>query len=279
MDQNTIKNLADLISFNVLVAGALIFFAAWVVVRVFEYLFAAISRRFPRHRLQITRVFPLVRLIVWSVAFYVFIVDVINPPENTALAILASAGLAMGLAAQDTVKNILSGILILFDQPFRVGDMIRIGDHYGEVLRIDSRTTRIRTFDDNIISFPNSFVWTQAISNANNGNLDEMVVVSFQVPAYLDVQMLKDLAWEAAAASPFVYLKKNIIVLVEDRYDRAFLTRVTIKCYVIDIRYERLLASDVCENVKNELVKQGVITEELFLYTAAAENHGALIGA
>jgi len=104
-------------------------------------------------------------------------------------------------------------------------------------------------------------------------------VVSFQVPAYLDVQMLKDLAWEAAAASPFVYLKKNIIVLVEDRYDRAFLTRVTIKCYVIDIRYERLLASDVCENVKNELVKQGVITEELFLYTAAAENHGALIGA
>lgn len=262
MDKDTIKNLADLVSFNTLVAGTLILIIAWGLVHFLESISNNLSTRFPRYRLQINRLFPLARLIIWSIALYIAIVDVINPPENTALAILASAGLAVGLAAQDTVRNIMSGILILFDQPFRVGDMIKIGDYYGEVVRIDSRSTRLRTFDDNIVSFPNAFVWTQTIANSNSGNLDEMVVTTLMLPAYVDIQTIKDIAWEAAAASPYAYLKKPINVLIEDQFNRSFLTKFIIKTYVIDVRYERLLNSDITENIKAELIKRKLMDKD-----------------
>ena len=257
MDQNTIKNLADLLSFHVIAMGIFILFCGWAIVKLLDFLSDKLNNRFPRYRLQISRVFPIARLITWTVAIYISIVDVI-----------ASAGLAIGLAAQDTVRNIMSGILILFDQPFRVGDMIRIGEHYGEVIRIDTRNTRIRTFDDNIVSFPNGLVWTQAVANSNSGNLDEMVVTTIYLPAYIDTQLVKNIAWEAAASCPYVYLRKDIKVVVDDVFDRSFLTRFSVKCYVIDVRYERLLNSDITENIKGELIKQGLITKETVLFMA-----------
>ncbi|MDH5544409.1 MAG: mechanosensitive ion channel family protein [Gammaproteobacteria bacterium] len=268
MDQNAIKTLTDLLSFNVIVVGVLLITMAWLVVHALDYASLRLSTRFPKYRLQISRVFPIARLLTWVTAFYILVVDIIHPPQNTALAILASAGLAIGLAAQDPVRNILSGILILFDQPFRVGDMIRVGEYYGEVVRIDTRTTRVRTFDDNIVSFPNSLVLTQAVANSNSGNLDELVMVTFHLPAYIDTQLLKNLFWEAAAASPYVYLRKGITVLVEDQFNRSFLTRITVKCYVIDVRYERLMHSDITENIKSELIKLGLINKETVIFMA-----------
>ena len=49
------------------------------------------------------------------------------------LTISASIGLAVGLGAQDLIRNLIAGVLMLFERPFLVGDMIGVGDHYGEV--------------------------------------------------------------------------------------------------------------------------------------------------
>jgi small-conductance mechanosensitive channel len=92
-----------------------------------------------------------------------------------------------------------------------------------------------------------------------------MVVIEFTLPASVDVKQVKELAAEAAAASPYVYLKKPIIVVVADQFDRTFLTRFSIKCYVLDVRLERLLASDVMERLKEEIVAQGILSEDIVL--------------
>lgn len=265
MEQDTIRTLADLLSFSKIFASAVVVVLAWLSLKVLYSLIWVLTARFSRYRLQITRFTPVVRLLVWTSAAYIIVVYIFQPKTNAILALAASFGIALGLALQDLVKNLISGILILVDQPFRVGDMIEVDGHYGEVVNIGLRSTRIHTFDDSIVTVPNSSAIGQSVSNSNTGELNEMVVVTFDVPASVDVQEIRNLAWEAAASSPYVYMKKGISVVCEDRFDRTFLTRFKVKSYVSDIRLERVLASDITQRIKTELVRRGIISEDLVI--------------
>jgi small-conductance mechanosensitive channel len=155
-----------------------------------------------------------------------------------------------------------------------VGDMVKIDGHYGEVQSIGLRSVSIRTFDDNTITVPNATVMGQPVANANSGALNEMVVVSFLLPASVDIKKVKELAWEAAACSPYAYLRKPIVVLVEDVFNRSFLNRFVIKAYVLDVRFERRFASDVLERVKNGLLERNILSEELITSALRAEPVG-----
>lgn len=264
-DTATLTTFTDLFSAGHIIVALLVFITGWLLVKITQSIVAMLATRFVRHRLQITRMFPIFRVLIWSVVVYLIVVKVFEPPQNTLLAMLASMGLALGLAAQDILRNILSGILILFEQPFRIGDMVKIEENYGEILSIDLRSVRMRTFDDNIITIPNATVMSQSVSNANGGALDEMVVVEFTLPATVDAQRVKALALEATSSSPYVYLKKPINVIIEDVFDRTFLTRFKVKAYVLDTRLERVFASDVLERIKKVLIDEKLLTEEIVL--------------
>lgn len=241
-----------------LLASLLVIFLTATGLWLLRWTLSTLAARFGRQRLLISSFYPVLRLLCWvSAAAYVLFV-IIHPPLNTLLAVSASAGLALGLGAQDLIRNIVAGILILFERPFHIGDMIQVGEHYGEVTNIGLRSVKIHTFEDSVVTFPNALVQTQAVSNANAGQLDEMVVVRFHLPAEIPVGPVKELAWEAAACSPYVHLGKPISVLIEDRFDFRFLTYFTIKAYVHEIRLERILASDILERVKQALQEQGL---------------------
>ncbi|UCF35941.1 MAG: mechanosensitive ion channel, partial [Acidobacteriota bacterium] len=152
MEQDTIRTLADLLSFSKIFASAVVVVLAWLSLKVLYSLIWVLTARFSRYRLQITRFTPVVRLLVWTSAAYIIVVYIFQPKTNAILALAASFGIALGLALQDLVKNLISGILILVDQPFRVGDMIEVDGHYGEVVNIGLRSTRIHTFDDSIVT-------------------------------------------------------------------------------------------------------------------------------
>ena len=85
------------------------------------------------------------------------------------LAGLGIGGLAVALAAQDTIKNFIAGILIFVDKPFRIKDWIKFEGGEGIVEDIGVRSTKIRTFDDSLIVVPNT-----ALVNANIENFSEM---------------------------------------------------------------------------------------------------------
>lgn len=258
-----INAVTEILTTGHVVTALIIVAAVWLMLKTIQYLANGLAKRFSRYRIQITGAVPLLRIVIWAVTVYVVIVKVFNPPQETLLAMLASTGLAVGLAAQDVIRNVISGALILFEQPFRVGDMVNIDGHYGEVQSIGLRSISIRTFDDNIITVPNANVTGQPVSNANSGALNEMVVTSFLLPATVNIQKVKEVAWEAAACSPYAYLRKPIVVLVEDVFNRSFLNRFIIKAYVLDVRFERKFASDVLERVKKALLECNILSEEL----------------
>lgn len=86
---------------------------------------------------------------------------------TTLLAGLGIGGLAFALAAQDTLSNVFGSAMIFGDQPFVVGDWIRYGQTEGIVEAIGLRSTRIRTWEDTLISVPNREIAAQAIENVS----------------------------------------------------------------------------------------------------------------
>ncbi len=76
---------------------------------------------------------------------------------------LGLSSVAIGFAFQDIFKNFLSGILILIQRPFRIEDQIIVGDYEGTVDQIDLRTTRICTYNGEMVLVPNSDVYTSAV--------------------------------------------------------------------------------------------------------------------
>src|SRR5438445_5760035 len=86
--------------------------------------------------------------------------------NSTGLLTLAGAvGLAFSLAIQDILKNFFSGLYLLLERPFRVGDTIRVKDQQGVVENIGVRTTELRTFENVQVLVPNAVVFAEVVTN------------------------------------------------------------------------------------------------------------------
>lgn len=81
------------------------------------------------------------------------------------LAGLGLGGLAVALAAQDTLTNVFGAVAIFVDQPFHVGDLVALEGFTGSIESIGVRSTRLRTFDGTLVTFPNSIVAKAKIDN------------------------------------------------------------------------------------------------------------------
>ncbi|HVW87553.1 MAG TPA: mechanosensitive ion channel domain-containing protein [Bryobacteraceae bacterium] len=114
---------------------------------------------------------PLVRalgrlssIIMWVLGLFTaatIVVPSFNP--GSMIAGLGISSIAIGFAFKDIFQNFLAGLLLLWTQPFRVGDQIKFGEYEGFVDDIDIRATLIRTYDGELAILPNSAVYTSAI--------------------------------------------------------------------------------------------------------------------
>jgi MscS family membrane protein len=86
-------------------------------------------------------------------------------PAYSVLAGLGVGGLAVALAARDSLANLLGSMLIMFEKPFRVGHLIRVSGAEGTVEDVGFRSTRIRTADNSLISIPNNAVVNATVEN------------------------------------------------------------------------------------------------------------------
>ncbi|MCG8462460.1 MAG: mechanosensitive ion channel family protein [Holophagales bacterium] len=95
----------------------------------------------------------------------VFIADNLDIDITSLVAGLGIGGLALALAAQDVVRNLFGSLTVILDQPFSVGDGVKIGDVEVTVVELGFRSTRIRTFYDSVITLPNANLISASVDN------------------------------------------------------------------------------------------------------------------
>lgn len=113
---------------------------------------------------------PILRKGIHATVWIMAVIIALNNAGYDVGALIAGigiGGLALALAAQDTVANVFGGMTIFVDQPFTIRDWIKIGGHEGTIEEVGIRSTRIRTFEGRLITIPNKIFAESAIENVS----------------------------------------------------------------------------------------------------------------
>lgn len=256
---SSVVEMLERISLSKIAAAVFVLLVAWVLVRSSLFVIEGLARRAPRARFFFKMLAPAVRIVVWTTAIVVIVFALLAPTASTLLALLASVGIALGLGAQDFVRNLIGGIVVLFDRPFQLGDRVRIGDAYGEIDHIGLINTRLTTSDDTRVTIPNGRVLTDLTHNANSGAPDCQTVTDLYLPHDSDAMEAMDIAAEAAYSSPFVLLAKPVAVRIQDHFQDGPYLLVRVKAYVYDHRYEVAFQTDVTARARAEFLRRGML--------------------
>lgn len=136
-----------------------------------------------------------------KVALYVLLAAIITAnigiPAATIAAVIASCGLAIGLALQGSLSNFAGGIMILVFKPFRIGDCIETGSYLGTVSDIGIFYTSITTFDNKVVTIPNGTLSNSSVVDYSTKELrrvDLKISIAYDSDIELAKETLHDLA-------------------------------------------------------------------------------------
>ncbi len=130
---------------------------------------------------------------------------------------LGIGGLAVALAAKDTLANMFGSIMILFDRPFKIGDWIKTPATEGVVEDIGFRSTKIRTFENSLVSVPNSQIANEPIENfslRNRRRIKFTIGITYSTPTH-KVQKAVDKIREMLINHPDIYKGTLLVYFTE----------------------------------------------------------------
>lgn len=149
---------------------------------------------------------PLLKKVSKIILFALAVVIVLAKFDVDISAFVVSLGvgsLAIALAAQETLSNMISGFIIMTDRPFRIGDRIRYADNQiGDVVDIGIRSTKILDFDNNIVIIPNNEIVKSRLVNITYPNSLTRVVVEVGVAYGSDIKKVKEILLAIADQDP-----------------------------------------------------------------------------
>ena len=142
----------------------LVLVAAWIVA---GWLRRVVTKAATRAHIEVTLAKFFGNIARWAVLIVagIMVLGIFGVETASLAASLAAVGFAIGLALQGTMSNIASGIMLLILRPFRVGDVIKVGDVSGKVEEVELFTTAVDTFDNRRIIVPNSSIFGAVIEN------------------------------------------------------------------------------------------------------------------
>jgi small-conductance mechanosensitive channel len=261
----TPPTVTDFVSIPKIIWTIIFIIIGYLIIRLLIGLLNRISGRYNRYEFTIKRIIPIFRIFAWVFIIYIIVVGIFNPPAATMLAFFASVGVAVGFAAQDLLKNVFGGLVVMFDRPFQIGDKIEAGKYYGEVIEIGIRSTKIITPDDSTVTVPNSEFMNQYVSNSNSGENNCQVVAEIYLPINIDTERVREIATEAAQVSKYIFLNKPIAVLFfNEIHDRRLVLKMRLKAYVSNLEKEFVFKSEMTEIVLKSLLEEGLMKSENF---------------
>lgn len=115
------------------------------------------------------------------------------------LAVIAGAlSVGIGFGLQDVIKNLVSGIILLFERPFKVGDWVLIGGEEGKIKQINIRSTEVETFNKASVIIPNATLISSSLTNLTHGNNWQRQSITVGVSYDSDAEQVTKLLLECA---------------------------------------------------------------------------------
>ena len=172
------------------------------------------------------------------------------------------AGLALSLAAKDTLSNLIAGVQLILDRPFKIGDRVELWTvpkeygTWGDVMEIGLRATKIRTPDNLIVIVPNNEIMRRDIINYTASGEDIRLRIPIGIAYDADTTLAKDLILKAMREIPGIRSTPEPVVIV--RSFGASSVDLEARPWIADARRRRAIGDQVTERVKELFDEHGV---------------------
>lgn len=150
----------------------------------------------------------------YNIFLIIIIASVLGIGASSIVAIIGSAGLAVGLALQGSLSNLAGGVLILLLKPFKVGDYIISAGAEGTVQSIDIFYTRIATTDNKVVVIPNGTISNSNVTNTTKQD-ERMLVLDFTVGLNTDIAEVREKIMKLFEADDRILHDMNKCVVVD----------------------------------------------------------------
>ena len=249
---NVVVDGAVSVALKIVAALAIYYIGRWIIRRMMRFLDRVYVRRDVDMSLR-SFLSGIVKVILYIVVVLI-IIQVLGINTTSIVAMLASAGLAVGMALSGTLQNFAGGVMILFLKPYRVGDYIDAQGEEGTVSKIGLFSTEIRTVDNRVIYIPNSTISTSVIDNYSMG---EMRRVDWTVSAEYgtDATKLREVLMTLLRADSRIVEEPAPVVYVTELTEGS--VKFSARGWVRNADYWDV-KFDMNERIYNELGKQGI---------------------
>ena len=258
MDDPT--NILQFVRVGGLLTAAVLLAATWFLSHLIRRTFERVGDRFPDRRLVLQQVGTFTRFLLYILGFVASTVAIFRFTDQMFLALGGTIAVTVGFAFKDLAASVIAGMTILVDRPFQVGDRVTFGEYYGEITSIGLRSVRLTTLDDNLVTIPNNKFLTDSVASGNAGALDMLIQMDFFIGIDQDLAQAKQVVTDAITASRYAFLEKAWVVLsnqvIQGGY---FALRLRAKVYVLDVRYEKALETEVTERVTQGFRSAGIL--------------------
>ena len=205
----------DLFNFALQVIIAIVVYA--VGAKIIKMTVKIVRKALERRNTDIGVIQFLSAVIRYSMYFILFmmILNLFGIATTSAVAVLGSCGVAVGLALQGSLANFAGGVLILLLKPFVVGDYIIEGSNEGTVYEISIFYTKLKTVDNKVIVIPNGNQSNSSlinVSHMDNRRVDVAVGIAYEA----DIRTAKDILYKVAEEDPARLPGEDIVVAVDN---------------------------------------------------------------
>ncbi len=171
----------------------------------------------------------IARLVLLCVG-YLLAVAASGVPVDKITIVLGALGVGIGLGLQNIVNNFVSGIILIFDRPLQIGDVVEIGDKSGRVREIGLRSSTLITGDGAEVIIPNGDVLSQQITNWTLSNNQKRIELDLSITGSNDMELVTNTVKKAILESGFIYENREPSVLFTGISDNGFDLKVFYWC-------------------------------------------------
>ena len=210
---------------------------------------ASIDDRNQRSRLLVTR-------LVLLIAGFFLAVAVSGLPIDKITFVLGALGVGIGLGLQGIINNFVSGIIIIFDRPIRLGDTVEVGGKKGRVKEISIRSSTILTDEGAEVIIPNGDVLSHNIINWTLSNNQVRATLSFNLDKTTYTDAIQPDIKELVKTIPGIFLRKEPELAIEHVTSKAVRLKVSFWC--TDVGSSSATSAAAREAIYNYLEKKGI---------------------
>lgn len=173
------------------------------------------------------------------------------------LALIASAlSVGIGFGLQNVINNFVSGIIILFERPIKVGDWVIVSGEEGQVKQINIRSTEIETFKKSSIIIPNATLLSSSVTNLTHANNWSRQAINIGVAYGSDVKRVTEILLEIASKHKYVLKNPAPYVLFKDFGPSSL--DFELRCYTNNIWQGWRIPSDIRYEINERFIEEGI---------------------